>query len=388
MSELIQQIRAAYERDQQYLERKVLDGRDIPLRFEAITADWLTQVLCKPVSADAKVLSHRLGPPDDGSSNRRQISVEYNATGIAAGLPASLFCKASHGLANRILLGVSGGAAAETAYYTRIRPTLAIESPRGFHAAFDPESFNSIVLLEDLSRSVKEFCSQRTHMTLERAQSELRALATLHARYFGKAEQAEGALTHFKSWPQYFGDTLAFGLQQGSEQGFLDGEAVIPSRLFQRHREIWHYTLASVALHDRYPKTLAHGDVHLKNWYVAGNGEMGLADWQCAHRGHWARDFAYAMSTALTVEDRRAWERDLLAYYIDRLHAAGGPLLAFDEAWTQYRQQLMTALTWWTVTLHPAPGMPDMQPRDLALEFVRRIATAIDDVESLCAFDD
>jgi hypothetical protein len=33
------------------------------------------------------------------------------------------------------------------------------------------------------------------------------------------------------------------------------------------------------------------------------------------------------------------------------------------------------------------PGMPDMQPRDVTLEFILRIATAIDDLESLDSFE-
>jgi hypothetical protein len=91
------------------------------------------------------------------------------------------------------------------------------------------------------------------------------------------------------------------------------------------------------------------------------------------------------MATALTIDNRRAWERDLIQYYLEELRAAGGPAISFDEAWNAYRQQLITALTWWTVTLTPPPGLPDMRPRDITLEFIRRISTAMDDVGSLDA---
>ena len=97
-------------------------------------------------------------------------------------------------------------------------------------------------------------------------------------------------------------------------------------------------------LHADWHNCLCHDDVHLKNWYVAGNGEMGLSDWQDVSRGHWARDVAYAVSTALTVEDRRAWEQDLIKYYLEELRASGGPQVGFDEAWKVYRRQLITAL--------------------------------------------
>ena len=73
--------------------------------------------------------------------------------------------------------------------------------------------------------------------------------------------------------------------------------------------------------------------------------------------------------------------------YLDRLRAAGGPQISYATAFLAYRQQLLTALTWWTITLHPAPGMPDMQPRDSTEEFIRRISTAMDDVDSLDSFD-
>lgn len=375
---LIEEIQAAYARDQQDLDRKAVAATDIPLTFESITPQWLTNVLCADASG-AEVTGFRLDAPDDGSSNRRKIAVEYNDAGRAAGLPTALFAKASQELTNRIILGASGAAETEVAFYAHVRPGLDIEAPLSYHAHADAESFNSIVLLEDLTGSAREFCTHETEMTRERAQSQMRALATLHGSYHGQVETASGALSAFSSWPEYFDRVQAFGMKEGSTEGFLAGEEVIPPRLFARADEIWPKTLASVALHDAAPKTLAHGDVHLKNWYAAGNGEMGLADWHCAHRGLWARDVGYAVASALTVEDRRAWEEDLLRYYLEQLQAAGGPRLDFGEALTAYRQQLITALTWWTITLRPAPGMPDMQPLDITLEFVRRIATAMDD---------
>ena len=67
------------------------------------------------------------------------------------------------------------------------------------------------------------------------------------------------------------------------------------------------------------------------------------------------------------------------------MHRAGGPKVAFEDAWTAYRQQIVSALAWWTVTLCPPPGLPDMQPRDITIEFIKRIAVAMDDVDTLGA---
>lgn len=381
---LIGRIQTAYERDMQS-PVVATKASDLPLSYEAITADWLTSVLCKN-HPGAKVLEHSLSEPDNGSANRRKIYLTYNSEGQAAGLPTALFCKATHDLQNRLVLGISGGARCEVLFYGDVRPHLGIEAPVSYHANINLDSFNSIILLNDLSDEVSEFCNDKTQINKARAQSQMRLLGEFHGRIYGSA-QLQKVIEEFPTWPEFFANTLGFGMKEGSSEGFLKAKEVIPPRLYQRFDEVWPATEKSVEFHNQQPiHTLAHGDVHLKNWYVAGNGEMGLSDWQCCGRAHWGRDVAYTISTALTPENRRLWERDLLELYLDSLQAAGGPAVSFDEAWTVYRQQLMTALTWWTVTLTPPPGLPDMQPRDTTLEFIRRISTAIDDLGSLDAF--
>lgn len=381
MSELVSRITAAYEADRRRSTGVVVGAEELPLSYEAITERWLTAVLCRKHPA-AVVTGFRLAAADSGSSNRRRIAVEYNEAGRAAGLPTALFCKASQELATRIVLGISGGARGEVVFYNDIRPLLDIEAPRSFFARFDPATFNSIVVLADLGVGATEFCNHETRMTRRRAESQLALLARMHGSCYADVG-LRGRLAALPSWPEFFRNTRSFGIEQGSNRGFLAAEEVIPARMYRRFAEIWPATLASVEAHERLPLTLAHGDVHLKNWYVAASGEMGLSDWQCATRGHWGRDVTYTIATALTVEDRRAWERELLRFYLDRLHAAGGPSVSFEEAWRHYRQQLMSSLTWWTITLTPTADLPDMQPRDVTLEFIRRIATAMDDLDTL-----
>lgn len=380
MSILIPQIQAAYERDQQS-NFVALTADELPLSFESIDTRWLTAVLCR-AAPGSEVVDVQLGPVDSGSSNRRRLQISYNAAGQAAGLPTALFCKASHDLANRLVLGVSGGAFTEVHFYNELRPHLPIEAPVSYHARFDPVSCNSMIMLGDISATVTEFCNHHTDMTIERARSQMRLLGRMHGTSYSHPGLRR-ELEKLPTWSVYFKNTDGFGMKSGSTNGFMAAEEVIPARLYARHAEVWDKTIGSLDIHTRQPEFLSHGDVHLKNWYVAGNGEMGLSDWQCATRGHWSRDVAYAMATALTVENRRLWDRELIAYYIEELAAAGGPRVSFDEAWDAYRQQLITALTWWTVTLTPPPGLPDMQPRDITMEFIRRISTAMDDHGSL-----
>jgi len=75
-----------------------------------------------------------------------------------------------------------------------------------------------------------------------------------------------------------------------------------------------------------------------------------------------------------------------VACHGDRLRECGGPALSFDAAWRRYRQQTFAALVMWTPTLCHSPLMPDMQPEAMSMEMIRRIATAISDLESFDSF--
>ena len=388
MPDLTEQITREHALEQKS-DRKAVNPNDIPISYEAITSEWLTHILCKG-HPGAKVIAHRLDVPDEGNTNRRRIFITYNEAGIAANLPPSVFCKASHKLANRLVLANCGLIQGETAFYNKYRAMLDIEAPTPILATYSPITYNSIIMLDDLVRHGATFCKHDTEMTRQRAESQMALLAKVHGRFYDSAELKAADLPSFKGSFD-FSDGW-FGLKDCSNRGFQVAEAVIPARLFRRYAEIWPATLKSAAVHDALPTTFTHTDTHLRNWYIALNGEMGLCDWQAPSKGHWGRDVAYAMSSGLAIENRRAWERELLQFYLDRLHAAGGPVIPFAEAWKQYRQHLFTSLAWWTLTIAPSSGTsdeppPDFQPRDACLAFIGRMATAIDDLDALSSFD-
>lgn len=362
--------------------RTPLVAADVPLNYEAMNATWLTAALCAEVPG-AKVTGFTLGLVDDGTTNRRSLCVEYNNIGKSAALPERIFCKASFGISNRFSLGPVGALEAEVNFYNSVRPHLSIEATDGVFSVVN-EAYNSVIMLRDISDTVTEFCDHETMMTRERAESQMRTLAVLHGSC---ASNPKIVAEHpkFRSFFDFFHGTKLFGLDAGAKAGFSAAADLIPARTHAREAEVWLATEETVARAGRRAKTLTHGDVHLKNWYVAGNGEMGLSDWQCTTVNHWGRDLSYTLGTALTVANRRAWERDLIALYLDELGRNGGPVANFDDAWTIYREQMLPALAWWTVTLCPAPGMPDMQPRPTAMEFVTRLGTAVDDLGSLDA---
>jgi hypothetical protein len=87
----------------------------------------------------------------------------------------------------------------------------------------------------------------------------------------------------------------------------------------------------------------------------------------------------------MDVDTRRRLVKPLLQYYLDCLRKEGGPATDFDAAWLHYRQNLLTTLAFWTITM-PSADLPDMQPVETTLELIRRISHAIDEYDALDSF--
>lgn len=356
-----------------------------PTSYDAITPEWLTQITCAG-HPGAAVIRHEIEPLDPGSTNRCAIRLDYNQAGQDRGLPKSLFCKASHDPVAKTLHALTGCSRTEATFYNYIRPLLRVETPQCLFAWFDAESFDSLIVLEDLSDRISGFCDHDTTITRARVERQLALLAQIHGTCH--RPDLQRPLRGLSSWPEFFRKMSVLDLEKRSNAGFLAARDAIPPRTWQSFNKVWPATVASADRHAQLPETLVHGDVHLRNWYLTREGDMGLSDWETASRGHWSRDVAHLISTVLTVESRRAWEKDLLRFYLDRFAAYGGPTVRFDDAWINYRQQLMSAFAWWTFTLSWRENTRDLRPGDSTLEFVHRAAVAVDDVDSLVSFED
>jgi len=127
---------------------------------------------------------------------------------------------------------------------------------------------------------------------------------------------------------------------------------------------------------------LPHGDAHAGQTYVTADGRMGLTDWQATQQGGWAYDVAYLVGSTCEPEDRRAWERDLLALYLDELARSGGDAPSEPDAFLADRRQMLYPFSAWAFTIGRAAHRPRMQPDATSRVILRRLGTAIDDLDS------
>ena len=374
--------RVAFER---LVRPKARQRDDVPCSPGAITTEWLTAVLCGRVPG-AMVVRVRVEPASAGTHERHRLIVTYNDEGRHAGLPTSIFTKSLPSVVTRMIGGFNGTARAEGRFYMQLRPQLGIEAPVGYHAASDPRTFASILLLEDIvATKSATFCNHRTYVSRAMAEDMIDLLAMLHARFYGDAEFAS-RYRWVAPYPRWFTiGAQKMDLAHYTRKAFDAASNVIPQSMLARRDAVWPAAMRALAVHESEPQGLLHSDVHIGNWYQTGAGNMGLCDWQCLARGHWSRDVAYMITAALTPDDRRAWERDLLVRYLERFAALAGDRPDFDRSFLNYRQQMVHALLMWTITLCHSPLLPNMQPVDATLTMIGRIATAMADLDALDA---
>ncbi|MBR1224537.1 MULTISPECIES: phosphotransferase family protein [unclassified Bradyrhizobium] len=372
--------RVAYERLARPMARRF---DDVPCTPYAVTPEWLTAVLCGKVPG-AIVTDVEIKPASAGTHERHQLRVSYNEEGRRAGLPVSIFTKSLPSIVTRMIGGFNGTARVEGSFFTQIRAQLEIEAPLCYHSAYDRRTFAAIHLLEDLvATKSATFCNHKTYVTRAMADDMIDLLASLHGRFYGDPTLAE-RYRWLASYPRWFTIGAAkMGTEYYTRKAFDAAAHVIPAAVMARRDDVWPATMRALALHDSEPQGLIHSDVHIGNWYRTGSGQMGLCDWQCLSRGHWSRDFAYAVTASLTPDDRRSWERELLARYIERFAEKTGVKPDFDLSFRRYRQQIVHALAMWTITLCHSPLLPNMQPEATTLTMIGRMTTAMADLDAL-----
>lgn len=369
---------------------KSTDPNVAPPSTAALTNPWLTGALCGQTPG-AEVTGFTLGELDLGSNARQPLTVTYNPLGREAKLPTQMFAKFTGNFKQRLAGGLTGAAVSETGFYKELRADLGdIEAPIAYYGIAEPRQCRSMLLMEDLTGRVADFGDPAKHyIDRQRAESMVDLLARVHGGLWDDP-RLRTDFPWLRSTMQFQRDLDGAMNFVGREQVGLDRAhnlSLVPDYVMKHRRDIHHALYRSLELNLTGPQTLIHFDVHLANWYITTTGSMGLMDWGCVVKGNWAIDFAYAIISALTVEDRRAWERELLERYLGKLADAGGAPPPLDEAWLRYRQQVFHGLTFWLVTIGYSRFQPKMQPDDVCEAIVERMSHALTDLGSFDALN-
>ncbi|AII10913.1 aminoglycoside phosphotransferase family protein [Rhodococcus opacus] len=359
----------------------------VPSSAETLTPEWLTDLFCREVPGAEVVGFDRVGG-SDGTSSRRALRIQYNRAGEDADLPTRVFTKSAKSLRSRLTLGPGGKIDNEIGFYLSVRPKLDIEAPRAWYAAHHRPSGRALIVLDDVAaQRDADFYDPFHHVNREQAESMVRLMAGYHGPMWNNPTLNRQEFPWLRSTFEYqTGLNQAIPFEQNSANGIARAASVIPDELLGRDQELWNAHMRAIEISSKETPTMLHWDMHIGNWYAIGS-EMGLSDWGMV-KGQWAGDVSYALSSALTVEDRRAWEEDLIKLYVAELANHGGPLLDFDKAWLAYRQQMLHAFYFWVYTIGAGALQPNMQPDDISLVNIERMASAVADLKSVAAVDE
>jgi Ecdysteroid kinase-like family len=230
------------------------------------------------------------------------------------------------------------------------------------------------LILDDVAALGAQFGEPLRVFTVDEVASGLEVQAAWHGRSFGWTANQMPAVP---VGSQTVRDAAKVLLSQGYwEQHFAEDWAPSLPASQQDQVRTRRAIEALYAKNDAGTLCLVHGDAHIGNTYTLPPGGVRFLDWQCVNLGSWAYDVAYFMIGALNVDDRRDHERDLLHHYLTALASHGGPEIAFDDAFREYRLNCRHGFMWTTTSL-------GMQPAARIVAMSDRHTAAIEDHDSV-----
>lgn len=152
----------------------------LPLTVEEITASWLTEAL-QLRHAGVQVRALQVSELLHGTSTKARVRLDYADD---CDLPATMIVKGGFEAHSAPMQGMYER---EARFYNDVQPFLPINSPRCFYAGSDPDSYQSIVVMEDLDARAAHYCSALQTEGFADVARRLEAMAGFHAAFRGKS---------------------------------------------------------------------------------------------------------------------------------------------------------------------------------------------------------
>ena len=346
----------------------------IPQGWEQITPDWMTAALGRHFSG-AKVSNVTVAMRDDGTNRRARLALEYSCgTG-----PSTVFVKAVDP-EHADLVALTSGLYHEPRLFSS-EVALPLEHPAVYTAIIDEDRRDFSMIMEDVVARGADPRDSTRPMSVDQVASGVRGLARLHSAYWGERLSSHPALGWVEPFVAFQGleyAPLHIAHERLGDTVAAEIPALSGTELFV---DIWARYIGTLTTS---PQTLLHGDPHIGNTYVLPDDQVGFLDWQMVRRGNWSLDLGYFLQGALTIDDRRRSERELLDEYRGALTLPADEMPTADEVWLRYRASVAHGLAIWMATLS---GGDAWQRADICLAFAQRYSAAFIDLETPAALN-
>lgn len=345
----------------------------LPMSLDEVTPDWLNTALADAFpGADVKSVTR--DQERAGTSTSARFNLEYNNR--PDGAPDAVYVKG--GFDPDMRRRVWAALIQEARFYAELAPDIPATIPTVHFAGVDPENKQGVIVMEDMTARGVKFGHITQRIPVDKVAEILTGQAKIHAAFW-KSDR----LNDYVEWAEPAHLFVRYLFREKHWNACLEREYAPMMRELLPDRES---TLALVEklwkINAKGPRTLLHGDCHIGNLYFEADGTPGFMDWQCTFPGTPGHDHAEMMNSALTVEDRRDNEKDLIEHYRAKLIENGvkdAPSL--DDMWLSYRQN-QAHLIGFSV-LNPY----DMQTVEVTDAAAIRSLEAIRDLDTLKALD-
>jgi hypothetical protein len=315
---------------------------------ELLSPAWLSSAL-DPRFPGIQVTAVIPGPVISRVSTNARFRIEC-AGGMPIGLSPDLCGKGYFTEVGRAFrhVGVS-----EACFYRDIAASTGIRTLRSVYAEFDPTTLDGVVITEDVVAQGATFLDARSDYTPEQAAESLEELAKLHAATWG--DQALAGTAYLTPRLATFLERRGVDDIRGNFEGPIGSGVPEETRDPQRLADSLRILAAQTG--SASPWSVIHGDAHVGNLYLDHSRRPSFVDWQLVQRGPWYLDVGYHIASALTIEDRRRTERDLVGHYLGRLAAGGIEVPSWDDAWLGVRRGIVYGFFLWGITLKVDPAV-------------------------------
>ena len=321
----------------------------MPWKKEEVTAEWMTRLLQNRYPGIV-VENIELLQLFDSHTTKMRLALDFNEAGRAAGLPRQMCLKSNY----------SGDFAEvdicelEARFYHFFGGKLTVPMAKCYYADWEGDG-HGLVLLEDLTLRGGKFGHSTDHCGVDSIALALEGLAQMHADMWNSPLLEQHQWLPKSMATKVDNDQIRI-MQRWININLADPkfQAVLPQHYLNDPGKLqrafdaladWEHTL-------KFPYCINLGDCHQGNTYILPDGKRLWLDWQLVRKGRPFRDFTYFTIGALTIEERRANEKDLIKHYLKVLAATGVQgIPTFDEFFENYRRWVIYGMQAWVANM-------------------------------------
>jgi hypothetical protein len=297
----------------------------IPRVADDLTPEWLTDVLGREITG-VQIEPVGVGVGLVGSLFRLELEGE--------GEPQTMIAKLSAPTEEgRFVATVINMYGREVGFYTELSEHTAIGHPMCFYAVHDPETQDSVILIEDVSPCGTVLDSV-AGIDVDDAGPALRTLARHHATFWDDDTLTEYPfLLRLADEPYPVAVAFAYDAAWPTTREYMADRITPELKTFGDA-----YSARIPALYEKLcdgPMVLSHADWRADNLFLTPDGEVIAVDWQLIDRSVGPRDLSYFVTQSVNVSDPEGYEK-LFDTYLDELRSHGVEVDR-DWAWEMYR---------------------------------------------------